>query len=98
MSYVKNSNATAPRSGYSKPAASNQKPASNDANQPTHTLSARVGEGDNVEFIPLTGMFPGQTKDGRAMMKGKPNVQVIIKTADGRELVAEQFFVAARNQ
>jgi hypothetical protein len=96
MSYVQKSNA--PRSNnYSKPAApAPQKQQSANA-QPTHTLSAKCGEGDAVEFISLTGLFPGESKDGRSMMKGKPRATVIIRTEDGRELTASQFFVMQKD-
>jgi len=97
MAYVK-SQANAPRTNsYSKAPASAPKAEATDSNLPTHSLSAKVGEGDNVEFIPLTGLFAGETKDGRSMMKGKPRATVIIRTEDGRELVASQFFVTAKN-
>lgn len=99
MAYVK-SPATAARgnSSYAKPAApAASAPKAEGASQPTHTLSIKCGEGDNVEFINLTGLFPGETKDGRSMMKGKPRATVIIRTEDGRELVGTQFFVNSKN-
>lgn len=96
MAYVQKSN-NAPRSNnYSKPAAAPQKQQSANV-QPTHTLSAKCGEGDAVEFISLTGLFPGESKDGRSMMKGKPRATVIIRTEDGRELTASQFFVMQKD-
>ena len=103
MAYVQKSTApTAPRSSYAgnKPATAtgNNKPKS-EGIKPTHSLSVKVGEGDNIEFIPLTGLFPGETKDGRVMMKGKPNkLEVILRLEDGREVKAEQFFVTAREK
>ncbi len=98
MAYVKSqATASRPNSSYAKSAAPAAAPKSEVGSQPTHTLSIKCGEGDAVEFINLTGLFPGETKDGRAMMKGKPRVQVIIKTEDGRELVGSQFFVSAKN-
>ncbi len=102
MAYVQKSSsaATAPRSTYAgnKPAGVPQKPKAEGDNRPTHSLSAKVGEGDSVEFINLTGLFAGQTKDGRAMFKGKPNkVEVIIRLEDGRELKADSLIVTAKN-
>ena len=96
MAYVKNSNVTAPRNGFSKPTGGQKLTA--EKISPTHTFSVRCGEGDNVEFISLTGLFPGQTKDGRSMMKGKPNkVKILLQLEDGRELIADQFFVNAKS-
>jgi hypothetical protein len=101
MAYVqKSAAATAPRSSYAgnKPASAPSKPKAEGENRPTHSLSAKVGEGESVEFINLTGLFPGQTKDGRAMFKGKPNkLEVFIRMEDGRELKVESLIVTAKN-
>jgi hypothetical protein len=107
MAYVnKSSNAvapsTAPRSAYAgnKPATNNaslSKP-SVSGDKPTHTLSIKCGEGDAVEFITLTGLFAGETKDGRKMLKGKPRAEVIVRLEDGREVKADQFFISAKDK
>lgn len=108
MAYVnKSSNAVAssnaPRSTYAgnKPATSNgslSKPSVSGDNKPTHTLSIKCGEGDNVEFITLTGLFGGETKDGRKLLKGKPRAEVIVRLEDGREVKADQFFISAKDK
>jgi hypothetical protein len=77
---------------------SNNRPPAQGANRPTHTLSIKCGEGDAVEFITLTGLFPGESKDGRQMMKGKPQATVLVRLEDGRELKAEQFFVMQKDK
>jgi hypothetical protein len=102
MSYVKASNAARnPVSGQThKPAASPAPaaPRAEGSNFPTHNLSIRCGEGDSTTFVELTGLFAGETKDGRALLKGKPKVQVIIRMEDGTELIGSQFFVTAKNK
>ena len=77
MAYVQKANATAPRSNnsYSSPKASAPKEVANSPKRPegenksSHTLSVMIKEGEGVDFINVTGLFPGETKDGRAMSK-----------------------------
>lgn len=98
MSYVKNSkpvSTPASKPSYNKPA-SPSKP-SGDKIMPTHNLAVRCGEGDNVQFVDLTGLFPGSTKDGRALLKGKPKFEIIVRMEGGVELKAEQFLITAKN-
>ena len=97
MSYVQKSS-NAPRSNApAKPAAAAPQKAQTANAQPTHTLSVKCGEGDSVEFINLPGLFAGQSKDGRSMMKGKPRATILVRTEDGRELTANQFFVMQKD-
>lgn len=102
MAYVQKSNATAPRSTYagSKPATANssapKKPEG--ANKPSHNLSIMVKDGEAVEFINLTGLFAGETKDGRAMFKGKPKDAISLRFADGREVAVDGFLVTAKDK
>ena len=108
MAYVNKSSSAssnAPRSTYAgnKPAsvgvgANLSKVPSAGDNKPTHTLSIKCGEGDSVEFITLTGLFAGETKDGRKMLKGKPRAEVIVRLEDGREVKADQFFISAKDR
>lgn len=102
MAYVQKSNATAPRSSYAgnKPATANssapKKPEG--ANKPSHNLSIMVKDGEAVEFINLTGLFAGETKDGRAMFKGKPKDAISLRFADGREVAVDGFLVTAKDK
>lgn len=102
MAYVQKSNATAPRSSYAgnKPAtASNSSaPKAPGANKPSHNLSIMVKDGEAVEFINLTGLFAGETKDGRAMYKGKPKEALFIRLPDGREVSIDGFLVTAKDK
>jgi hypothetical protein len=101
MAYVnKAPAATAARSSYAgnKPATAGSSKPKSDSVKPTHSLSAKCGEGDSIEFINLTGLFPGETKDGRAMLKGKPNkVVMILRLEDGREVQADSFIITAKS-
>ena len=100
MAYVQKSNATAPRSSYAgnKPATANSSSAPKGANKPSHNLSIMVKDGETVEFINLTGLFPGETKDGRAMFKGKPKESIFIRLQDGREVSVDGFLVTAKEK
>lgn len=96
MAYVKPSNTqrNGSRGGYQSQA-QNNKPAS--SNAPTHNLAVRSGSGDNVQFIDVSGLWAGETKDGRLLLKGKPkDIELLIRTPEG-EFVAEQFIITARN-
>lgn len=105
MSYVKASNAARnPVSGQTHkpaqaPAAPKAEASSNSGKVlPTHNLAIRCGEGDNTTFVELTGLFGGETKDGRALLKGTSKMQIIIRMEDGTELIGSQFFVTAKNK
>jgi len=94
MAYVKPSNAQR-SNGYS-PRGGQQNKASS-GNAPTHNLAVRSGSGDNVQFIDVSGLWAGETKDGRMLLKGKPrDAELIIRTPEG-EFVAEQFIITAKN-
>ena len=97
MAYVKPSNA-ARRGGYNSPKPQGSAPAkASGGNAPTHNLAVRVGSGDDVQFMDVSGLWEGNTKDGRQLLKGKPrDVELIIRTQDG-DFVAEQFIITARN-
>lgn len=98
MAYVQKSNTTAPRSNsYSAPAKASA-PKATGANKPSHNLSIMVKDGEAVEFINLTGLFPGETKDGRAMFKGKPKESIFIRLQDGREVSVDGFLVTAKEK
>lgn len=102
MAYVQKSNATAPRSSYAgnKPATANSNSAPKAASgvKPSHNLSIMVKHGELAEFINLTGLFPGETKDGRAMFKGKPKESIFIRLQDGREVAVDGFLVTAKDK
>jgi hypothetical protein len=102
MSYVKASNAARnPVSGKTHSPAAHSAPkaeASSNKVLPTHNLAIRCGDGDNSTFVELTGLFGGETKDGRALLKGTSKMQVIIRMEDGTELIGSQFFVTAKNK
>lgn len=95
MAYVKPSNAqrSGSRGGYQKQT-NNQ---ASSSNAPTHNLAVRSGSGDSVQFIDVSGLWAGETKDGRQLLKGKPkDIELIIRTPEG-EFLAEQFIITARN-
>ena len=99
MAYVKPANAqrNGSRGGYQNKSQSGQRPSSNNSNAPTHNLAVRSGSGDDVQFIDVSGLWAGETKDGRLLLKGKPrDIELIIRTPEG-EFVAEQFIITARN-
>lgn len=96
MAYVKPANAqrSGSRGGYQNKSQGNQ---SSSGNAPTHNLAVRSGSGDSVQFIDVSGLWAGETKDGRQLLKGKPrDIELIIRTPEG-EFVAEQFIITARN-
>ena len=98
MAYVKPSNAprSGSRGGYQSKPQGGQRPASSN-NAPTHNLAVRSGSGDDVQFIDVSGLWAGETKDGRQLLKGKPrDIELIVRTPEG-EYVAEQFIITARN-
>lgn len=97
MAYVKPANAqrSGSRGGYQNKAQNAQRPVSNNA--PTHNLAVRSGSGENVQFIDLSGLWAGETKDGRQLLKGKPkDIELIVRTPEG-EFIAEQFIITSRN-
>lgn len=93
MAYVKPSNAK--RNSYEPRGVPQSKEVS--ANAPTHNLAVRSGSGDSAQFIDIGGLWAGETKDGRMLLKGKPrDMEVLIRTPEG-EFVAEQFIITAKN-
>lgn len=99
MAYVKPANAqrNGSRGGYQKSNQGGRPAAGSSGNAPTHNLAVRSGSGDDVQFIDVSGLWAGETKDGRQLLKGKPrDVELIIRTPEG-EFVAEQFIITARN-
>lgn len=102
MAYVNKATApasTAPRSSYAgnKPATAGASKPKTDGVRPSHNLSIMVKNGEEVEFINLTGLFPGETKDGRAMFKAKPKEALSLRLQDGREVAVESFIVTAKS-
>ena len=57
-----------------------------------------VKDGEAVKFINLTGLFPGETKDGRAMFKGKPKETLFLRLEDGHEVAIDGFLVTAKEK